>query len=169
MDPLLREAAAQYVLRDPFLEADLLKTAIEALSRGLESPSLLLLAGTIRADEPGELRPLFEEALSELGIELPSRLSAAEILKRSCASSVLAGTLAPREGARRIRDIHHLISDQIPDRSYVGDGFGIARLLGNLYAFDDIPFGHPTAEHELDAALRENCTSIVVSGRDDAG
>jgi hypothetical protein len=82
----------------------------------------------------------------------------------SCAS-----TLTPREGARRIREIHHLVDDQVPDRSYLGDGFGIARLLGNLYAFDDIAFGDLTAERELESALCENCIGIAISGRDDAG
>jgi hypothetical protein len=71
-----------------------------ALDAGVYSESLGLLA----YEEPiwSQVGPLFERALSELGIPIPSRQEASLILAREHARRIVAGEVAPYEGARRI-------------------------------------------------------------------
>ncbi|MGW9206961.1 hypothetical protein ACWGR4_08210 [Embleya sp. NPDC055664] len=52
--------------------ADLPMVAAEALAAGLESPALCELAGLGRGGDVRDLRDLFEQALAETGIELPT-------------------------------------------------------------------------------------------------
>ena len=75
--------------------------ACEALADGFDSPSLTALAGEI---EPvmSSIGPLFEAALRELGIPVPTKREAAIRIARSVAVRIVSGELAPYEGARRI-------------------------------------------------------------------
>jgi hypothetical protein len=75
--------------------------AAEALTRGLDSPSLRELAGA-SAHAPGENRELLKSAMSELGADVPTPTAAREELVRYWAAEVVAGSLSPYEGASRI-------------------------------------------------------------------
>lgn len=78
--------------------------AMQAMVDGFDSPSLLKLACAEGAD-PYELRSLFLRSLEELGIALPSESDSSRFVALETAEAVLAGTLSPREGAWRFREI----------------------------------------------------------------
>jgi hypothetical protein len=82
--------------------------AVAALSAGLDTPALVILAGLPPASILSDAEPWFEKTLVELGIKLPP----AEDLRRAYVSalsrSVLAGTLKPVKALDLIH--HHAIS-----------------------------------------------------------
>lgn len=77
--------------------------AATALADGWDSPSLRVLAGSPRSDP--DVRSLFERALSELNVSLPTPREAVIVLANDIAASVLAGTVAPYDGAQRITEL----------------------------------------------------------------
>jgi len=96
----LEEAAAFWVLG--LLPSDECpNVATEALVRGIDSPSLRLLAGELRPIA-SEVDPLFERSLVENGIAVPDRQTARAAVARYYAREMLAGSLSPWEGAERI-------------------------------------------------------------------
>ncbi len=112
--------------------------ATNLLLAGVESPSVVLLAGEGAKSDPVELRALLEAALGELGVPEPSRLGAAQTLKREFAVEVTTGALTPRAGAREIVLLEQAIAGETEDIGFAGSGFGIAELLGLYYALDDV-------------------------------
>jgi hypothetical protein len=80
---------------------DLPKVASELLSAGLDSPALREVAGWTQPIR-SEVGPVFEKALSELGSPLPDQQLALRLLAKDYAAQIVAGTLDPYEGARRI-------------------------------------------------------------------
>lgn len=99
MEPLdtVRLAMAALVAEEQATE-ELPAIATEALSNGLDSPSLRLLAGT-PSTEVRDARDLFVKACHELGIEEPSDSNARRQLVRHWASQIVDGSLSPRAGA----------------------------------------------------------------------
>jgi hypothetical protein len=75
--------------------------AADGLARGVDSPSLRLLAGTSRHDVR-DARDLLIEAMSELGIPLPSEADGRRALVRFWARRMVEGSLSPIEASRRI-------------------------------------------------------------------
>ncbi|WP_143658086.1 hypothetical protein [Embleya scabrispora] len=73
--------------------ADLPMIAAEALAAGLESPALCELAGLGRGDDVRDLRDLFEQALAETGIELPSSGPAWRYALRRLAARIIDGNV----------------------------------------------------------------------------
>src|SRR4051794_413868 len=86
-----------------FKSDDLSEIGLALLSS--TSPSSAALAEAIPADGPRELAELFDRTLSELGLELPSQLEAAQFLKHQFAREAVSGELSPRAAAARIRDV----------------------------------------------------------------
>ena len=74
----------------------------DALVRGLDSPSLRLLAGQTHYDSPLDSRDLFVTALGEMGIEELQEADAAWRLIRLTASRIVAGTIDPLTGSEYI-------------------------------------------------------------------
>ncbi|MEV4639452.1 hypothetical protein AB0J80_19075 [Actinoplanes sp. NPDC049548] len=82
----------------------LIRLGLDALLAGVDSPSLPLLAGLTRAEEP-EAQGLFHQVLDELGIEvrLPDDpVQRQWALVRCWAGMVVDGVLEPAEGGGRI-------------------------------------------------------------------
>jgi hypothetical protein len=75
--------------------------AADALVRGLDSPSLRLLAGTRRQDVR-DARDLFLSAVDELGWEPPSKEVALRTLALHWAEQMVSGEMKPHEAASRI-------------------------------------------------------------------
>ena len=72
--------------------------AANALEKGLDSPSLRILAGETEK-VASIVGPLFLAALRELGIPLPDPASAQMIAARFYARKIVNGSLSPYEGA----------------------------------------------------------------------
>jgi len=82
---------------------DLVRIAIEALEADTDTPSLRILAGeNPRYSALGELDPMFEKALKELDINLPSFEQAFHQIIKQHAEQIVAGTITPDEGVTLI-------------------------------------------------------------------
>jgi hypothetical protein len=94
------EIAAARLALGRLTSEEALAASSEALDRGVYSESLGLLA----YEEPvwSQVGPLFERALTELRIAIPSRQAASLIIAREYARRIVAGEVSPYEGARRI-------------------------------------------------------------------
>src|SRR5262245_22313075 len=90
------EIAADLLALGKLTSEEALAACSAALDAGVYSESLGLLA----YEEPiwSQVGPLFEHALTELGIPIPSRRAASLILAREHAGRIVAGEVAPYEG-----------------------------------------------------------------------
>ncbi len=84
---------------------DLSKAAVSALEDGLDLPALVELACVPADAYESEVRVLFERALEELKLDMPSPHDAVMHLARETACDIVAGTVAPYAGAKRIWDL----------------------------------------------------------------
>ncbi|NXY93387.1 hypothetical protein HYE82_02965 [Streptomyces sp. BR123] len=88
--PPLVEGAWLYQADQLCLE-DLPMTAAQALAAGMDTPTLCELAGLPRHADPRDIRDTFEQALEELGINLPDRHLARRYALRRLATRFTAG------------------------------------------------------------------------------
>jgi hypothetical protein len=95
----LREVAWELAAGRKFPE-DLPMAAALALARGIDSPALRELAGLGRRSDTTELRSLFELALSQLKMMIPSPDQAARRDLHRLAQEFVAGNRTPHEIAR---------------------------------------------------------------------
>ena len=94
---------------------DLIQVGVQALEHGCDSPSLRILAG-LNASEAEEARRMFDQALSELDLEVPSKRDAVIHLARGIAKEILTGTTEAYLGAKRIWDLTlHASSEGFPE------------------------------------------------------
>jgi hypothetical protein len=157
----LAELAAEFALRE-IPSDDLKDRAYQSVLAGYDSPSLSALAGAEKCLLPGDVRDLFCRALGELGVPVPNRLEAGAILKRVYAQRVVDHVLSPREGASRIVGLFHRLEGELPKvQKYVGDPFGIARLLGSYYQLDDAAAHDPTIRRQLEEEIVEACSRLA--------
>lgn len=98
-DELIRIASLLVLDRQP--TEDLPDIATDALVRGIDSPSLRVLAGTSTSDVR-DARDLFWQAFDELGFEQPTSTKARWSLVMRWAADIEAGRIEPVEGARMI-------------------------------------------------------------------
>ena len=76
-------------------EGGVVDAATDALADGLDSPSLRLLAG-VTPTEADRTRPLLDQTLRELGVELPDAWESFEIASKWRAEEAVAGRLDVR-------------------------------------------------------------------------
>jgi hypothetical protein len=151
---------AEFVLAP--LATNVSDLAYQLLQSGYESPSLAALVSPTRDQTPQDLRDLFLSALRELGLSLPDRLTAAVALKRQIARRVAGGELPPRDGAAKVVGLLHSLEGELPKaRQYVGDTFGVARIVGLFYSYDDVPDGDSLAITEIDESIKWLCGRIA--------
>ncbi len=95
----LQIAAARLAL-GKLTSDEVVATASATLDRGIYSESL----GLLMFEEPiwSSVGPMFERALFELGIRIPSRNEASRFLACEYAKQIVQGKIAPYEGAYRI-------------------------------------------------------------------
>jgi hypothetical protein len=75
---------------------------VQALLQGEDSPSLRLLAGESPRAPVADLWALFEAALSELGVKVPTQELAVTGLAKAVAEQLLQGTLGIRQAAEEL-------------------------------------------------------------------
>ena len=135
------EAVARMVLRVEPID-DLPTMATEALCQGFDSPALRMLAASAPTDHPGDLRQLFLKAVQELGMTVPDKFGAARALLSVYLRDIVEARVSPVRGVRRILlDLQYAVGHEL-DKSHVGEGLGIGRLLGDYYTYDDAASGH---------------------------
>jgi hypothetical protein len=130
--------------------------ALTALNEGIESESLLILAGMTDRDNTFELQKYFEGSLIELAITLPNKTEAAHLLLRYYLGEMISHPDKAFEAMYKIdNDIYHQVDWQqelgVKDKKFVGDELGLERLYtwyrelqdfednGMLLYFNELP------------------------------
>ena len=123
-----------------------------ALMEGRDSPSLAALAGEPAATlDPIEARALFNAAVRELGLAIPSRRQAADLLVERAAADALRGRRSPYEALSRIvREIYYASGSSELDAEYVGSFLGIERIVGLYWEYDELHEPWACSRTELD-------------------
>lgn len=98
-----RVKLAAYVLRH-LSEKDLSDIAMTALSEGIDSDSIRILAGMNSSDNTFELRMYFETALIENNLILPDEKKALEIYITFVIQKINSLSLSPYQGFEKIDD-----------------------------------------------------------------
>jgi len=150
----LRELAWEYAASRKFPE-DLPMAAALALARGMDSPALRELAGLGRRSDTAELHSLFEHALDELDVPLPSPEEAARRDLHRLARDLVAGRRTPRDVARICYFANTWMDQDESD------------FVNHCCYFDDM-IEHIPADRALDAeaALVEAARAVVGSNVD---
>lgn len=142
-DPL--EVAGWRMVNGELRSEDLPQLATDALVRGLDTPSLRVLAG----QDPADVRDsadLFRRALDELGVSLPAHDEAAWSLARMTAQGIVDGVVSPAVGANEIwGSAYHRVDDSGDLRIFVG----LASML------DDHPEDSAAIEKQIVMAAKE--------------
>lgn len=140
------EVAASRAALGLLRSEDLARVGVQALENGCDSPSLRILAG-LNASETEEARGLFEQALSELNVAIPSKRDAVMHLARETARGILSGTTGVYLGAEQIWDLTLCASDE-----------SLPELDSFVYAaseWEDRPEDRDAFEEGIVAAARE--------------
>jgi len=127
---------------------EVIVAASAALDRRVYSDSL----GLLMYEEPiwSQVGPLFERALFELSIPIPSRENASPILAREYARQIVDGEVTPYEGARKIWFV--------ANESRVDDSLRI--FVGLASEWEDDPAHRP----QYEAMIVEEARRLAVSG-----
>ena len=134
--PSLRIAAARYALRQISSE-ELKQAADEALNQGLYSYSLGELA-TLFAPIMADAAPLFESALGELEIPVPSTEDAIALLLGHIIRSIIEGAVSPYEGLHRLfHECYYPVREHERASHDWGESLGIRDFIGAYYSYDD--------------------------------
>ena len=135
-DPL--EVVAWRMVTGGFPSEELPALAVDAIVRGLDSPSLIALAGQ-HAFDVRESADLFRATLDELDIDRPTPDAAAWSLVRMTLRDIVDGSIGPAAGANEI----------LGDERYVIDGGDLVVFAGLMSELDD----HPEAAAEIEAQI----------------
>ncbi len=137
----LRIAAARYALRhmsNNFSGEELKLGADDALNHGVYSYSLGELA-TLSVPLLSDAAPLFESALAELEIPLPSTEDAIASLLEHNIRSIVEGAVSPYEGIHRlVHECYYPMIQQEKALTYAGDSRGIQHLYAAYWDYADL-------------------------------
>ena len=118
------EAQARFRL-GMFTSDALVALANSWLEQGVYTESLGSLFA-INKPEMADVGPLFESALRELGIPDITRLEGASVLARITLDRIATGKVNAVEDAEFLYwQVHHAITDELPDHKYLGDNLGL--------------------------------------------
>ena len=137
-----------YYILDLLDSDDLSNIAVELMNDGIESPSLILLAG-IEKQDVVESNKLFEKALSELNIDIPTPNEAAIFVCKDYCNQILSEEITPYMGAEKItKNIFYRFKDIKGLSAFAG-------LVSEYDDFGEIPqinyYGESHCkEHRLD-------------------
>ena len=113
-------ARAKFAL-GTLMSADLPVLATNLLADGLDTPAIRALAG-VAQPTLSEAGPLFERVMLELTLPPFGKQQALRVLVRQYAEAIVAGEIAPYEGAMKIWDL----SDQYEPFQEVSSFVGLA-------------------------------------------
>lgn len=114
--------------------------ALHALEQGIESPSLIILAGIFPA-ETERILFYFHAALRELNLGLPQKRYAALLVAKEILEEILLGKRPVFEGVQKLLDDaldHYPFFEET--RKYRFDSIGFAEPYGLFCSLDDLPF-----------------------------
>ncbi|CAM5674276.1 hypothetical protein SAVIM338S_07122 [Streptomyces avidinii] len=133
----------------------LIQAGLDALTAGVESPSLAMLAGLLRTEEP-EAPELFDRVLEELGVvfRAPADPRAAKwAMAHWVAGRIADGTLAPATGT------HIIWADIAYDLGYPAD---LEPLVSCALGWDDCQESWGVSVEELNKEAVEAAKQFLV-------
>lgn len=122
------EAISQYKLGKLSSDA-IVSLANSWLNQGIYTDSLNCI---FMENNPSmaDVGPLFESAIRELGIEIPSRVEAAKFAAKDIIQKMVSGEIDLMTGANFLYwDIHQEIADELPDGEYLGSNLGLEYIF----------------------------------------
>jgi hypothetical protein len=132
--------------------------AVEALSKGLDSPSLRILAGE-NTKEAG-LGEFFENAIDELGYSFVDKEFAAIYLSRQIAERITSGQIGEYEGAKEIWEIYDLWN---PETSNTSDLLWIFKSASSC--IEDYKFAMDEFDSKYISQIEEEQRRIVAAAK----
>jgi hypothetical protein len=112
--------------------------AMIGLQEGLDSPSLRILAGLNRNENPFQVEDYFSRTLQELNIKLPNKRQAAIEFGVAIAEETIAGKIDLIIGTKQIIDIIHTYDFFSESKNYCYDSIGFENVYGVYYNYDDL-------------------------------
>lgn len=135
---ILAVTAARYVLGAARADA-LQEAADRALDDGLYSEELSRLANEFDyRSRIADAGAVFERALAQLGLSLPSGADAGWIALRDAVRKIAEGEVSPRAGLEDVRRIHQLADPCPQPGGFIGDSHDLQQLLGARWAYDEV-------------------------------
>lgn len=135
---LLVVTAARYVLGVENA-ATLRQAADRALDCGFYTEALGQLAMEFHSESlVADAGPIFERALAQLGLSLPSHADAVWVALRHAIGRIARGEVPPRAGLRIVYVIYENAHLNKESRGTVGDSHELQKLLGAFYGYDDL-------------------------------
>ena len=113
--------------------------AVQGLEEGLDTPSLCILAGLSKNENPFQIEHYFKLTLEELKIELPDRRQAALEYALAVVDEILKGEKEIIQGTKEIRcnaiDSFDFYSD---NKEYCYDSIGFEAIYGLFVTYYDL-------------------------------
>ena len=118
--------------------SDLPRIGLLGLTEGLESESLIILAGLSETDNSFEIEHYFKKTISELSIELPDKYSASIELAQFYADLIIDRKLDPILGVKEMIWKCFYNCDFGEDKKYTMDNIGFEAVYGLYWTYDDL-------------------------------
>lgn len=108
---------------------EIVKLADSWLEQGIFSDSINYLAMET-TPIMATVGPMLENVISELGGEVPSKVLAAKIAAKDVVERMVSGDIDLMKGANFLYwDIHHEVTDELPDGKYLGSNLGFEYIF----------------------------------------
>lgn len=134
----IRESIANYKLGNSVL-SDFPKIAIDALEKGYDSESLVILAGLNSKTNSFEIKEYLESSLFELGIKIEDEFDSFIVLSKYYTNQILTGEVNSVEGTYKLKNNCIDNCSSIPDsKDYLLDGINFQKAIGLWYEFYEI-------------------------------
>lgn len=112
---------------------------ITGIEEGLDSPSLLILAGLSKNESLYEIEHYFKRTIEELKIELPDKRKASIELASAIIDEIHAGEKDLIEGLREIRNqVLDSYDFYTESKNYCYDSIGFEKIYGLYDSFEDL-------------------------------
>ncbi|MEH0018639.1 MAG: hypothetical protein V6Z89_03250 [Desulfobacter sp.] len=152
----IQQAAAFYRLNQ-LTSKDLSELACSYIQAGIESESLVLLAGTINPIM-SEVGNLFEKSLSELGYKLPPTNEALFSVAKYYAKQIIDEEVTPYQGAK---NIWWHVTNLLENPSKL-----LLYFVGAASEIEDLPYRYTSSGYDPDAQIKEYENGIIESARE---
>ncbi len=123
-----------------------------------------------------EVSDLFEKAMEELNVAIPTRIESAWIVAEDILQRMVAGSIDLMDGANFLyNDVHHEIDEELPDGKYLGSNLGFEHIFcwlreiwdcrdgSTLFYYTDLPRNE--AEIKFQQHLMEEAVKWLDSRR----
>jgi hypothetical protein len=159
---------AAYVLAEK-PTAEMPEIAVQGLQEGIESPSLIILAGTQGGESPFVIDENFSKLLQELNITfILEKRQAAMFMAKCVAFDIINNTMDAYEGCKTLfNEIVDFLDVEEKAGTYAFEGIGLHQVYGDYVTIDDLRnatyswMGTKTNEQLIDESKQSIKTELV--------